>query len=239
MFKVPSRLRTDKGGENVGLCGDTWRRLEEKEDLHTFSVHNCRIERLWRDVRSNVLATFSTIFLSLENTGVLDPENETDLFCLHYILIPRINKSLRGFQQAWNSHCLSTECNWSPLQLFTACSLVAHCSMMKSVQIHNCTYGIDDEEASEEDDSQGVNVPTTYNPLSDDELQSVQAAIETLQESSCYGGIPNLNIRCRISLPQASQLAGEEVGVGLMSNMADVGCRHRYQTSYIDIGRRK
>ena len=49
------------------------------------SVHNCRIERLWRDVRNNVVSTYATVFQTLEDQNVLHLENETDLFCLHYI----------------------------------------------------------------------------------------------------------------------------------------------------------
>ena len=74
------------------------------------SVHNCRIERLWRDVRSSVLSTYLAVFK--------DPNNETDLFCLHFIFVPRINEALKLFQQAWNSHSLSSENSWTPLQLF-------------------------------------------------------------------------------------------------------------------------
>jgi len=58
------------------------------------SVHNSRIERLWRDVRTNVLSTYAVVFHSLENEEVLDVENEVDLFCLHYVYLPRIHESL-------------------------------------------------------------------------------------------------------------------------------------------------
>ena len=84
-FGVPSRLRIDS--ENVGL----WRSMEQVRGegrssyITSSSIHNYIIERLWRDVRSNVLAAFSTILHGLENAGVLDPDNQTDLFCLHYI----------------------------------------------------------------------------------------------------------------------------------------------------------
>ena len=44
--------------------------------------------------------------------------NEVDIFCLHYIFIPRINKCLGDFQGSWNCHPLSTEGNLTPLQLF-------------------------------------------------------------------------------------------------------------------------
>lgn len=74
------------------------------------SVHNSRIERLWRDVYASVTSTFSAIFYALEANEVLDPLNEVDLFCLHHV-------------NAWNNHPLSTESNYSPLQLFLRYSI--------------------------------------------------------------------------------------------------------------------
>ena len=116
-------VRTDLGGENIGI----WRymthiRGEGRQSyIAGSSVHNARFERLWRDVRScsiNIQRNFSV----LEDTGVLNVENDTDLFCLHFVFIPRINQVLKSFQEAWNSHGLSTECNWRQhncLLLFT------------------------------------------------------------------------------------------------------------------------
>ena len=81
------------------------------------SVHNQRIERLWRDVFSGCTILFYSLFLHMEVEGLL---NELHLFCLHYIFIPRINESLSEFSRAWNLHPLSTASNHSPLQLWLA-----------------------------------------------------------------------------------------------------------------------
>lgn len=59
------------------------------------SVHNCRTERLWRDVYAGVTSTFVATFTSMEESGVLDPLNDADLFCLHYVFVPRINDCLQ------------------------------------------------------------------------------------------------------------------------------------------------
>ncbi len=83
------------------------------------SVHNERVERLWRDVTRCISQNFIKIFQKLEEENILDPLNELDIFCLHYIFLPRINKSLDEFRGSWNHHSLSTEENKSPLQLFT------------------------------------------------------------------------------------------------------------------------
>ena len=58
------------------------------------SVHNQRIERLWRDVYTGVLSLYYDLFHHLEATGALDPTNELHLFCLHFIFVPRINRAL-------------------------------------------------------------------------------------------------------------------------------------------------
>ena len=84
-FGLPSRVRTDHGGENVMV----WNYMENArgENRASFiagcSVHNTRIERLWRDVFTSVLSSFCTLFYELEEMGVLDHDNEADLFSLH------------------------------------------------------------------------------------------------------------------------------------------------------------
>ena len=125
-YGMPARIRTDKGGENV----DIWQYMVDirGENNHPYlagsSVHNCRIERLWRDVRSSVLSTYLAVFNTLEGENVLDPNNETDLFCLHFIFVPRINEALKLFQQAWNSHSLSSEIHYSYIRHFLG---ITHC----------------------------------------------------------------------------------------------------------------
>lgn len=121
-YGIPSRVRST---ENVGI----WRFMEEVRgrDCGSYiagrSVHNSRIERLWRDVHRSVISTYVEVFTSMEEGGIMNPDNEADIFCLHYIFLPRINCSLDHFRQAWNSHPLSTEGNRTPLQLYTGGSI--------------------------------------------------------------------------------------------------------------------
>lgn len=59
------------------------------------------------------------IFYELESIEALDVDNESDLFSLHYVYIPRINRTLDEFKAAFNNHSISSEGNRTPLQLFT------------------------------------------------------------------------------------------------------------------------
>ena len=119
-FGLPHQVRSDHGGENV----DIWRYMLSTHSNDTSciltgsSTHNERVERLWRDVNRCVCAPFADTFHTLEAEGILDPLNEADMFCLHYIFLPRIAKSLKEFQESWNNHPLSTEGNLTPYQLF-------------------------------------------------------------------------------------------------------------------------
>lgn len=118
-YGVPLHVRSDFGGENVGV----WQEISnhhknDKAVILGSSVHNQRIERLNRDINLQVINNFSNIFSDLESQNLLDPLNETDLFCLHFVYLKIINNALKEFTSAWNNHAISSENNLSPLQLF-------------------------------------------------------------------------------------------------------------------------
>ena len=52
---------------------------------------------------------FATIIM--EDQSMLDIDS---LFVLHYVFLPRLNRSLKGFAGAWNHHPLRNERIWSP-----------------------------------------------------------------------------------------------------------------------------
>lgn len=84
------------------------------------SVHNHRIERLWRDLFQSCVLLFYHLFYQMEDMGVLNVENEIHIFCLHYIFIPRVNCAVMQFLDGWNHHPLSSMGNLSPVQLWIA-----------------------------------------------------------------------------------------------------------------------
>lgn len=117
-YGLPKQLRTDCGGENVDAWDYMIQHRGESSVIMGSSVHNVRIERLWRDVHQSVLAPFRTMFEQLEADGIFNCDNEVDLYCLHQVFLNRINVSLSDFVTSWNNHSISTEGNLTPSQLF-------------------------------------------------------------------------------------------------------------------------
>ena len=81
------------------------------------SVHNQRIERLWRDVYAGVLSYYYKLFTHMEAVGELDPSNDVDIFALHFAYLPRINNHMTVWNRGWQNHKISGE-RKSPRQLW-------------------------------------------------------------------------------------------------------------------------
>lgn len=120
-YGVPSRVRSDRGGENIDVAKFIIenRGLNRGSHIAGTSVHNQRIERLWRDVFSHVLQLYYSLFYFLEDNGLLDCELDSDLYALHFVFVPLINRALKQFQDAYNNHSLRTEHHWTPLMIWT------------------------------------------------------------------------------------------------------------------------
>ena len=77
------------------------------------------MKRLWREVSVRVLQLYYSIFYFLEDNGELDCLSDIDLFSLHYVFVPIINRALDEFVEAYNHHSLCTERRWTPLMIWT------------------------------------------------------------------------------------------------------------------------
>ena len=121
-YGLPSRVRSDKGGENVDVAmymlSHPLRGPDRGSHIAGRSVHNQRIERLWRDLFAGCIYLFYNLFYSMEDDGLLDPSNELHIFALHYVFIPRINRNLDAFVAGHSRTPLRTEHGKTPLQLW-------------------------------------------------------------------------------------------------------------------------
>ena len=107
------------------LANSCWKRgVDRGRIIKGSSVHNCRVERMHRDVYAGVLCFYAQLFHEMENNGILDPLNNLHLHCLHHICLPRLNRSLEEFGGQMNNRPVSTEHNDSPVQLWTSGMLV-------------------------------------------------------------------------------------------------------------------
>lgn len=103
----PYKVRSDKGSETRKVA----RLMLKMRGLNSYitgkSVHNVRVERLWREV-NDVTKLYKEQLISMQLRGIFDLNNKLHMLAVAYIFAPRIQCSLNEFQDYWNSHVLRT-----------------------------------------------------------------------------------------------------------------------------------
>ena len=121
----------------------------------------------------------------------MNPNDDIDIYALHYVYIPRVNRSLSAFKEGWNNHGLRTEHGQTPHQLFVAGTLQLHQSGQIALDFLGMVddgYGIDEETSTIGDsDTNTVTTPQGRFALTAEHLEQLKTQVDPLQESENHG----------------------------------------------------
>eukprot|EP00794_Sanderia_malayensis_P010667 gene10667-11796_t len=191
-FYWPRRVRSDQGMENVEVAKLMLAKfgIDRKPVFTGRSVHNQRIERLWKDVNEYVTSHFRELFLWMEDEALLDPLNEVHLFALEWVFIRRLNQALANFVTQWNNHPIRTAQHKSPIQLWSRGIYNAPLDgtlLDSEMNVDPETYGVEEDGVAPDIRTQNdITVPEINMALENGQLQRLEE-VDPFVEDGWYG----------------------------------------------------
>ena len=131
----------------------------------------------------------------MEEAGILDRGNTMHVFALQYIFLPRINRALEMFTEAWNLHPVRTELNWTPEQMWLNGMIDLRNQQLTAVADVAETvdsfyeldwYGFDPQAPHASDDGRSAVVVDDIE-IPEDIARQLSCDINTLGESNSFG----------------------------------------------------
>eukprot|EP00731_Ephydatia_muelleri_P004752 Em0002g928a len=133
----------------------------------------------------------SRLFYDMEDAGILDLSSEKDLFCLHYVFIPRIQQQLDIFRESYSHHKLRSEGNMTPYQLWIQgmstlnSDLAAVEGSLEESSISE--YGIDWTGPCRMNNTEDVILEVYSCPLTDEQLLQLKQVVDPMQLCGDFG----------------------------------------------------
>ncbi|XP_062849143.1 uncharacterized protein LOC134311437 [Trichomycterus rosablanca] len=189
-FGWPYKVRSDQGVENVDIAQAmfTVRGTGCRSFISGKSVHNQRIERLWRDVWLAVTQLYYGVLHDLEEDGLLDITNSLHLYCVHYTFLPRLKDDLSRFTHGWDNHPIRTEQNMTPNQLWHLGLMqnpVREPEMSEGIQIDAIDW--EDSGLTVQEPNQGIVLPDLDCPLDPESFELLRLAVQPTASSDSFG----------------------------------------------------